>query len=510
MLHYFRLIGLALLLSVGVGSVGKAASFDCNKATTETEITICSDPELSALDELMGQLWKDLDPSDILVAEQKAWLKQRDEPQPEGSSETNPEYLYYKYLPRIAILMGQLNQRDVINIFENNDYWQVDHTTSKTAFTFNRQDFQFLFVPSQNNINAVFADWEYFGGTQSCERREYYFSNENLLFKENCNSMFYYDEIYSYSDGYFFLSKATESFGRRRTYDGNILSTSTNYETGVISVEERAVCTLFYDPFDCFLESTEFTHYSFNNQKRFQLGNFSRQELPQKGQPVNSEKGKDKLKHVDYFKRFSPDNYKFKDDYSSPNLTDAVTSLISNMSTQPGSHLCGNVLSGYSKVMSGYTAVFSSFSDLRNSFLNDDPIEFTLNRYRRYWSSEYLDYSNMVSLSEVLAFLDSYSATENIISFWFNKLDEDTKTQLSHFAKYAVEYRKETGALLNACFGDFEKNEFYVVSVYKQKTGKESKFLWKPINGYLDGFWERRNTDGTADQVQSIFQLISD
>jgi len=57
---------------------------------------------------------------------------------------------------------------------------------------------------------------------------------------------------------------------------------------------------------------------------------------------------------------------------------------------------------------------------------------------------------------------------------------------------------------------DFEKNEFYVVSVYKQKTGKESKFLWKPINGYLDGFWERRNTDGTADQVQSIFQLISD
>ena len=26
-----------------------AASFDCNKATTETEIAFCSDPELSAL-----------------------------------------------------------------------------------------------------------------------------------------------------------------------------------------------------------------------------------------------------------------------------------------------------------------------------------------------------------------------------------------------------------------------------------------------------------------------------
>ena len=50
MVQYFKSLGLALLLSVGVGSVGKAASFDCNKATTETELAICSDPELSALD----------------------------------------------------------------------------------------------------------------------------------------------------------------------------------------------------------------------------------------------------------------------------------------------------------------------------------------------------------------------------------------------------------------------------------------------------------------------------
>ncbi|MEM5470082.1 hypothetical protein [Celeribacter marinus] len=52
MLQYIRSLGFALLLSVGVVSVGKAASFDCNKATTETEIAICADPELSALDEL--------------------------------------------------------------------------------------------------------------------------------------------------------------------------------------------------------------------------------------------------------------------------------------------------------------------------------------------------------------------------------------------------------------------------------------------------------------------------
>lgn len=56
MLQYIRLIGLAMVLSVGVGGVAQAASFDCNKATTETEIAICADPELSALDEKMAAI----------------------------------------------------------------------------------------------------------------------------------------------------------------------------------------------------------------------------------------------------------------------------------------------------------------------------------------------------------------------------------------------------------------------------------------------------------------------
>ncbi|CUH61620.1 lysozyme inhibitor LprI family protein [Thalassobacter stenotrophicus] len=77
MLQYLRLVGLALLLSVGIGSVGKAASFDCNKATTETEIAICSDPELSALDELMGGLWvsRDREPHEVKL--QTNWLARR-------------------------------------------------------------------------------------------------------------------------------------------------------------------------------------------------------------------------------------------------------------------------------------------------------------------------------------------------------------------------------------------------------------------------------------------------
>ena len=77
MVQYLRLFGLTLLLSVGFGSVGKAASFDCNKATTETEIAICSDPELSALDEEMAEAWMRLD-GQVSKSNQFQWLIERD------------------------------------------------------------------------------------------------------------------------------------------------------------------------------------------------------------------------------------------------------------------------------------------------------------------------------------------------------------------------------------------------------------------------------------------------
>ena len=48
-LQYVRLAILLIIVSVGPRA---SASFDCMQATTETEVAICADPELSALDEL--------------------------------------------------------------------------------------------------------------------------------------------------------------------------------------------------------------------------------------------------------------------------------------------------------------------------------------------------------------------------------------------------------------------------------------------------------------------------
>ena len=39
-------------------SLSNAASFNCNKASTKNEIAICSDPELSTLDEVLAATYK--------------------------------------------------------------------------------------------------------------------------------------------------------------------------------------------------------------------------------------------------------------------------------------------------------------------------------------------------------------------------------------------------------------------------------------------------------------------
>ena len=59
-----------------------AASFDCSKATTQTEVAICNDPELSALDDLMAEVWlKGKEKHDLFwhIYNQKEWLVKRDE-----------------------------------------------------------------------------------------------------------------------------------------------------------------------------------------------------------------------------------------------------------------------------------------------------------------------------------------------------------------------------------------------------------------------------------------------
>ena len=57
MVSFFRFFLVSLVFSLGTASTVHAASFDCTKATTETEIAICGDPELSALDDRLSGVY---------------------------------------------------------------------------------------------------------------------------------------------------------------------------------------------------------------------------------------------------------------------------------------------------------------------------------------------------------------------------------------------------------------------------------------------------------------------
>ena len=74
MTSFFRFITI-LLFSFLVSPL-YGASFDCNKATTETEKAICADPELSALDDLLNIAWNKSKKL-VSIDSQKKWLQKR-------------------------------------------------------------------------------------------------------------------------------------------------------------------------------------------------------------------------------------------------------------------------------------------------------------------------------------------------------------------------------------------------------------------------------------------------
>ena len=89
-----------------------SASFDCAKATTATEIAICADPELSALDALMGILFSESEKTDLIILEQKQWLKFRD------NCFSNTSCLKEQYLTRLSLNPFLLDNFQMFKIWD--------------------------------------------------------------------------------------------------------------------------------------------------------------------------------------------------------------------------------------------------------------------------------------------------------------------------------------------------------------------------------------------------------
>lgn len=97
---WVRSIALAVCVASGMPDA-HAASFDCAKATTSVEKSICSDPELSGLDEKLNQAYLALQPrspsKEQLRREQSRWITSRNKC-------TSNDCIRQAYVDRIAAL----------------------------------------------------------------------------------------------------------------------------------------------------------------------------------------------------------------------------------------------------------------------------------------------------------------------------------------------------------------------------------------------------------------------
>ena len=102
MAFFFKFIGFVFLGFAAILNTARAASFDCKKAQTSIEITICKYPELSALDELLNATWKTVR-TKVALDEQRTWLEKRD------ACGNNPYCLENEISTRIGDLIANTN-----------------------------------------------------------------------------------------------------------------------------------------------------------------------------------------------------------------------------------------------------------------------------------------------------------------------------------------------------------------------------------------------------------------
>ncbi len=109
---------LAAVLNMSLAGAAPAASFDCAKAKSKIEKAICTDQELSSLDEFLGRYYAGAletakDAAACVKADQKAWVKNvRDACGPKSTCLTPA------YLERLSTLSGLQPGMNLIEIVD--------------------------------------------------------------------------------------------------------------------------------------------------------------------------------------------------------------------------------------------------------------------------------------------------------------------------------------------------------------------------------------------------------
>jgi len=113
---YLHIISISIILFF-TSSIASAASFNCNNAATKVEKLICSDKQLTYLDEALGKTYKSLKASNnvdlnkILKSKQREWIQVR------NTQCKTLEGCKKVYPIRISELRTELESRVTLNSF---------------------------------------------------------------------------------------------------------------------------------------------------------------------------------------------------------------------------------------------------------------------------------------------------------------------------------------------------------------------------------------------------------
>ena len=200
MTGFFRFLLVSLTFILGTTNLAHAASFDCNKATTETEIAICNDPELSALDELASALsyFVGLRIDLERIPDQREYI----------SDEPMTERMGAHYSSGIEKMMGLLSRKNLPNLIKSINAltnWRGDLFSDNKVFiirskneelelqngiivfnqTIDGLDDKPVFYNLDTHINALSTEYEFHDG---------------IIIHEVYNRRFYSQTKYRYQD----------------------------------------------------------------------------------------------------------------------------------------------------------------------------------------------------------------------------------------------------------------------------------------------------------------------
>ena len=249
MLQYFRLVGLALLLSVGVGNVGQAARINCTKAVSAVENAICSNSKLREWDTLLNVVYGEASKKNQLRVEQKAWIEKRDEQYnncPEDGTDNNAsdkeECLVEEIIRRIVELVEKVDflqfEAGVSNLGPTNSNWKVKASKKFGIFSLNLDSeynwpTNIMFVFDKNSglhKETLGADF-YFN--DACAQYYYFDDEKGVGFYQGCGKTFSFRKYYIPDGQCWRLAFKDDWISRAATSDGT-MNEKIDYITGEI------------------------------------------------------------------------------------------------------------------------------------------------------------------------------------------------------------------------------------------------------------------------------------